>query len=89
MVFSQICYAHVKDGLFFAIYSDIFATEMFGEDGIVKVVVTESENGEYWAATKNEGEYLYISENKSQTEKNTKHKEGFRVISVDVGRWTK
>ena len=89
MVFSQICYAHVENGLFVDVYPDIFLTEIFGFEDIVKVVVTESENGKYWAIIHGNNEYFHI--NKLEDEDKTRRllKKGRRMAKVDIKRWNK
>ena len=62
---------------------------MFGEESIVKVVVTESKNGEYWSATENDGEYLYVGRDIQQTKKCANNKKELRIVSVDIERWNK
>jgi len=88
VIFSQICYSHIENGLFVDVYPDIFVTEMFGCEDIVKVIVTESKNGRYWAITHN-NEYHHINtfENEERTRKQLK--KGCRMVSVDVKRWNK
>ena len=103
MQFSQIFYAHLEhdeqgNDVYVDIYPDRCATEMFGKEEVITIVVTEckpEETSKYWAWLKfrDKRPYRYVWHEKYKTMdciKNWKQKEAEgagKLVNVKIRKW--